>query len=373
MLESEFHLRFRHSFLLVKWPILGESMPDDDFSCGHHPPYDWPLTKTFKIPKALPIFSQSDEMTEKNPKSDETPKKEEPAHAKKETAHVTKEKSHGTGHVAKGDIITIEYDAWIVNPDKTEELFDTTSEEHAKAGEIFNEKTKYGPIATVAGDGRVLAGLDKSFVGADVGKKITISIPPSEGAGDRQPNLVEIHSIRELQRQKVDPEPGMRVTMKNKVGTITAVTSGRVRIDFNDPLAGKTVKYEYKVIKKAETPEEKAQGLIDASYGRGAEFKVEAKGDALDIITPDICKYDNIWFTLKYKVVSDLRNLLEYKTIRFVEEYVKKEEEKDEHEHEHDHDHEQKGGHEHKHDEEKKEEKHEPKHESEKKKEPEEL
>lgn len=288
-------------------------------------------------------------MTEKKPKSDETPKKEEPAHAKKETAHAPKEKSHGTGHVAKGDIITIEYDAWIVNLDKTEELFDTTSEEHAKAGDIYNEKTKYGPIATVAGDGRVLAGLDKSFVGAEVGKKTTVSIPPSEGAGDRQPNLVEIHSIRELQKQKVDPEPGMRVTMKNKIGTITAVTSGRVRIDFNDPLAGKTVKYEYKIVKKAETPEEKAQGLIDASYGRGSEFKVEAKGDALEIITPDICKYDNIWFTLKYKVVSDLRNLLDYKTIRFVEEYVKKEEEKkeEEHEHEHGHDHGHEGGHEH--------------------------
>ncbi len=237
-----------------------------------------------------------------------------------------KEVTKSSGPVEKGDIITIEYDAWIRNPDGTEELFDTTDEEHAKAGEIYDEKAKYTPITTVAGDGRVLAGLDNSFLTAKVGEKSTVEIPPSDGAGERLPNMVEIHSIRELQKQKIEPEIGLRVQIKNKMGTIIAVTSGRVRIDFNDPLAGKTIKYEYKVLKKAETLEEKVLGLIEADYGKSEEFEAHIDGDALEMYLPDICKYDQVWFTLKYKVVSDLREQLDFKTIRFVEEYVKKEE-----------------------------------------------
>ena len=237
------------------------------------------------------------------------------------------EKTSKPGKVEKGDIITLDYDAWILNPDGAEELFDTTNEEHAKAGDIYDEKTKYSAIVTVAGEGRVLAGLDSSLLGAEIGKKGTVEIPPSDGAGERNPNLVEIHSIRELQKQKIDPEPGMRVQLKNRMGTIIAVTSGRVRIDFNDPLAGKTIKYEYTVVKKAETPEEKVLGLVQANYGRTEDFVVKVSGESVDITLPDVCKYDNIWFTLKYKLVSDLRELLDLKTVRFIEEYVKKEEE----------------------------------------------
>jgi FKBP-type peptidyl-prolyl cis-trans isomerase 2 len=232
--------------------------------------------------------------------------------------------------IIDGDIITLDFDAWIVNPDGTEELFDTTNEEHAKAGNIHNEKAKYEPIVTIVGDGRVLPGLDNSFKTAAVGAKSTLNIPPSEGAGERLPNMVEIFSVRELQKQEIDPEPGMRVQIKNRVGTITNVTSGRVRVDFNDPLAGKTLKYDYTIINKAETPDERVIGIIAADYGRSGEFKASVKGDVLELTLGDVCKYDQLWFTMKYKVVSDIRQFLKIKTIRFVEEYVTKEEPKPE-------------------------------------------
>ncbi len=239
-------------------------------------------------------------------------------------------KAAKNGGIAEGDIITLDFDAYIVNPDGTEELFDTTNAEHAKAGDIFNEKATYEPIVTIVGHGRVIPGLDKSFLGAPVGEKVSAKIPPGEGAGERQPNMVEIFSIRELQKQEIDPEPGMRVQIKNKIGTITNMTSGRVRVDFNDPLAGKNLKYDYTIHKKAETPEERALGIIEADFGSSSEFKASIKGDTLELVLSDMCKYDHRWFTLKYKVVSDLRQILGIATINFVEQYVKKEEPKEE-------------------------------------------
>ena len=263
-------------------------------------------------------------MPPKKQKSKEDSQKTETA-PKPET-----KKAAAKGDIVAGDIITLDFDAWVINADGTEELFDTTNEEHAKAGDIHNEKAKYEPIVTIVGDGRVLSGLDNSFTSAKIGEKNTISIPPSEGAGERQPNMVEIFSVRELQKQEIDPEPGMRVQIKNRVGTITNVTSGRVRVDFNDPLAGKTLKYDYTVSKKAETPDEKAIGIIAADYGRSGEFKAAVKGDVLELTLGDVCKYDQLWFTMKYKVVSDFRQFLKVKTIRFIEEYITKEEPKPE-------------------------------------------
>lgn len=253
-------------------------------------------------------------MPPKNENKDDNSKKDEP------------KPSAAKGGVSDGDIITMDFDAWVIDTDGTEELFDTTNEEHAKAGDIFNEKATYTPIITIVGDGRMLPGLDKSLLKAEIDKKSTVEIPPEEGAGERLPNMVEIFSVRELQKQDINPEPGMRVQIKNKMGTITNMTSGRVRVDFNDPLAGKTLRYEYNIIKKAETPEEKVLGIVEADYGKSEEFKATMKGDELTLVLADMCKYDQAWFTLKYKIVSDLRQYLDIKTINFVEEYVKKEE-----------------------------------------------
>ena len=258
-----------------------------------------------------------------------SPKKPKPTAEAEPTEAVPKtedKKSASKPYIKEGDIITLDFDAYVLNPDGTEELFDTTNEEHAKAGDIFNEKATYEPIVTIVGDGRVIPGLDKSFLTASVAEKKEIKILPEEGAGDRLPNMVEIFAIKELQKQKIDPEPGMRIQIKNKVGTITHMTSGRVRVDFNDPLAGKTLKYNYNILKKAETPEERVLGIIEADFGNSSEFKVSIQGDVLELVLIDMCKYNQTWFTMKYKIVSDLRQFLGMNTIKFIEEYVKKEE-----------------------------------------------
>ncbi len=228
--------------------------------------------------------------------------------------------------VADGDMITVEYDTWIINQDGSEDLFDTTNEELAKEKEIWDEKNKYIPLNTIVGAGRN-QGLDASFGKATVGEKQVVEIPPEDGAGDWDATKVEIHSIREFEKQKIDPIPGIRVSFKNKVGTIITATSGRVRIDFNEPLAGKTVRYEYTVIGKAKNDEERALAIIAMDYGDSEGFEVKAGGDVLEITLPEICKYDQNWFVMKYRVVGDLREHMEFKAIRFVEDYTKKEEE----------------------------------------------
>lgn len=260
-------------------------------------------------------------MTDEEKKIEEQPESER-TEEKKAKSTGKKEK------VKEGDVITVDVDTWIINQDGSEDLFETTDAELAKEHDIFDEKAKYAPITTVVGTGRVVEGLDASLKTAVIGERTVVEIPPEEGAGEWDASKVEIHGIKEFIKQKIDPVPGMQVTFKNKPATIVTVTSGRVRVDFNPPLAGKTVRYEYNVLGKAKDKDEKVLAIIAMDYGESEGFEVKGEGDILEIKLPEICKYDQNWFVMKYRVVGDLREHTDYKTIKFIEEYLKKEDEK---------------------------------------------
>ena len=227
--------------------------------------------------------------------------------------------------IEKGDIVWIEYDAWTVNPNGASTLFDTTHDGVAKKEGKFDEKKVYIEAPVVIGRGRLFEGLEAALVGGKVGETIEVLIPPEKGAGVRDPRLVELRTEREFLRQEISPEVGLEVSIRGKHGVVTAVSAGRVRVDFNNPLAGKTLKYVVKATRKAQTPEERVRAVIDMDYGLADQFKIDLKGGSAEIHLPDVCKTDEKWFVSKFRVVADLRELSELKTIRFVEEYEKKE------------------------------------------------
>ncbi len=234
-----------------------------------------------------------------------------------------------TGKLEKGDLAYLDFDLFIVRPDG-EELFDTTREESAKDNDIFDEKKVYEEIPFIVGEKRFLPGLDEVLEGAEIGKDLSIVVPPEKGAGERNAKLVEMRSMREFSRMKVVPEVGKEVVIDNKPAYIAAVYAGRVRVDYNNPLAGFDVKYNYKVTKKAKDREDKIRGIIDMDYGSSDEFGLTIADDTAEILLPDVCKYDEKWFIAKYKVISDLRGFADLKLIRFVEEYEKKEKKEEE-------------------------------------------
>jgi len=227
--------------------------------------------------------------------------------------------------IEKDDIVWLEYDSWTVNPNGTQTLFDTTHEEVARKEGKLEEKKVYIETPIALGRGRLFEGLEAAILAAKVGETKEAVIPPEKGAGGRDPRLVELRTEREFLRQEISPEVGMEVSIGGKRGTVTAVSAGRVRVDFNNPLAGKTLKYVFKVVRKATTPEERVRAILDMDYGLGEQFKVQLQEGSAEIHLPDVCKTDEKWFVSKFRVVADLRELSELKTIRFVEEYEKKE------------------------------------------------
>jgi hypothetical protein len=81
---------------------------------------------------------------------------------------------------------------------------------------------------------------------------------------------------------------------------------------------------------KAQGVEDKVSTILELDFGRKDDFEITTQDDAVEIKLPDVCKYDQLWMIAKYKVVNDLREYAGVAKIRFIEEYVKKEEEKKE-------------------------------------------
>jgi len=231
--------------------------------------------------------------------------------------------------LGKGDVAHIEYDVWIVGPGEQKTLHETTHADVAKDAGKFDEKKAYGAIPVVIGHERLPEGLDEALLGATVGETKEVVIPPAKGAGERDPKLVRLLPIREFHKKDIDPSPGLEVHIDGRRGTIMAVTAGRVRVDFNNPLAGRTLRYKVTVANRAETEEDRVRAVLDMDYGLPEKFRIFVKeGAEADVFVPDVCKTDERWFVSKFRIVADLREFAGMQKVRFVEEYEKPPEKK---------------------------------------------
>jgi len=205
--------------------------------------------------------------------------------------------------IERGDIIRIEYDLWIKDDDI---LFETTHRELAEEQGITDENAVYEPIPLIVDEGKAVKGLYDSILAAEVGKEYDIEVPPEEGLGNRDPKLVEWHMMNEIRRQKLEPVVGEKITIKDKsgkerTGIVTMVSPRRVRVDYNNPLAGKTLKYKYKIEERASNPENKVATILEIGFGRKEDFEITADKESVEIKLPEVCKYDQFWLIAKFK------------------------------------------------------------------------
>ncbi len=187
--------------------------------------------------------------------------------------------------VAKKDVIRLHYTGKI---EETGEIFDTTYEDVAKEAGIYSEKGIYGPVSIAVGAGHVIKGLDEALEGLEVGKKHIIKLPPEKAFGKRDPKLIKTFTIGQFRRQGIYPFPGLDVEIetesgKKLKGRVMSVSSGRVRVDFNHPYAGKTVVYEVEILEKIDDPIEKVKALIELRIPRIDFEKVQIEVGENDV------------------------------------------------------------------------------------------
>jgi peptidylprolyl isomerase len=219
----------------------------------------------------------------------------------------------------KGDFILIDYTAKVK---ETNEVFDTTSEEIAKKEHLYKEGEIYEPKLIVIGEGWVLKALDESLTTMEIGKTASVEIPPDKGFGERDPEKVRRVPLKQLIAKGVTPSLGTRIEYGGKLAIVRAIGAGRVLLDFNPPLAGKTLVYEVTVQKKLETKNEKIVAIIHRRIPvvEETKFKFTLKAKIVSIEMPEEAFYLEGIQVAKRGITTDIQKFFpEIATVKFVE------------------------------------------------------
>jgi FKBP-type peptidyl-prolyl cis-trans isomerase 2 len=225
----------------------------------------------------------------------------------------------------KGEFLLIDY---VAKVKETGEVFDTTIEDVAKKERLYKEGELYEPKLVVIGEGWMLKTLDESLLNMELNKPAKVEIPPEKAFGNRDPEKVRLVPLRRLTAKGITPQLGMRIEFNGKLATVRTIGAGRVQLDFNPPLAGKTLVYEVTVQKKLETKLEKIKALIHRRIPvvDAEKFELKARKTTVEIGVPEEAFYVEGLQLAKRGIATDIQKFFpETTTIKFVETFKRQE------------------------------------------------
>ena len=157
-----------------------------------------------------------------------------------------------------GDFVELDYTLRTTDDD---EVIDTTHESVAEEAGIADEENRdFTPRTIIVGDGHVFESVDESLRGSEVGDGDTVIITPEEGFGEYDPEEVRTVSAEKIPED--DRYPGATVQIDRQQGHIETIIGGRARVNFNHPLAGEELEYDYEIAAVVDDREQQAEGIL---------------------------------------------------------------------------------------------------------------
>ena len=171
--------------------------------------------------------------------------------------------------IAKKDFIEIKYTGYANN-----EIFDSNIEEDLKK---INPKAEPHKTIIAVGEEMVIKGFDSALEGKEIEKDYEITLKPKEAFGERKRELIKTIPLKLFTEKNVNPYPGMVLTLDDFLVKIIAVSGGRIITDFNNPLAGKEIRYKFTIKRKVTEEKEKAVALFEIFFKFIPEFEIKDK------------------------------------------------------------------------------------------------
>jgi FKBP-type peptidyl-prolyl cis-trans isomerase 2 len=137
------------------------------------------------------------------------------------------------GRVHSGDVVTIRY-------------------ELSAEGAVIESILAGEPVAVTQGAGQVPPGVDEALLGMAPGEEKRLDLPPEKAFGPHDPARVETLPRERLGKLADGLKPGGKVMGfrdgKPQTAKVLDIGGGKIVLDFNSPLAGKTVLYRVQVV-----------------------------------------------------------------------------------------------------------------------------
>src|SRR6266550_3440743 len=134
--------------------------------------------------------------------------------------------------------------------------------------------------------------------------------------------------LRRFRDKGIDPTPGAQIEFDGRHATVRAVGAGRVQVDYNHPLAGRTLIYDVSIEKIVEDDNEKILNIISKRIPEvdKAKFGVERTRKELTVDVPEEAFYLSGLQVAKKSVTSDLQKFFpDIDTISFQEVFKRSE------------------------------------------------
>ena len=238
--------------------------------------------------------------------------------------------------IENGNFVRVNFTGKIKEND---EVFDTTYDEIAQEAGIFDENKTYKPIPIVVGGNHLLPSIEEAIIGLEAGDSKTVEVESDDAFGPRNPKAIQLIPMKEFKKQGMTPYPGMRISAEGGEGRILTVNGGRVKVDFNHPLAGKDLIYEVQVTEIIEDAEEQIKSMIELHYSNPnvdiEKTEIEIEDGVVNIQLDEMAKFDqqsymDVTFA-RFRIAKDIwENIEEVTKVNFVDAFEKREEAADE-------------------------------------------
>jgi FKBP-type peptidyl-prolyl cis-trans isomerase 2 len=174
------------------------------------------------------------------------------------------------GQMKVGDCVYVDL---VARVKETGEIFNLTRADVARREGIYDPRARYRPIPLIVGAGWAIAGLEEALKRMRVGEKSELNIPPAKAYGERRADLLRLVPRSEFREE---PVPGAWVSVRGVRGRILSVSGGRVRVDFNHPLAGKVLSYHIEIKRRVTAAGQIVKAIVRHHTGIDEE-KITAK------------------------------------------------------------------------------------------------
>lgn len=127
-------------------------------------------------------------------------------------------------------------------------------------GEVVDSSEEREPLAFLQGHENIIAGLEREILGMKIGESKEVLVSPLDGYGEiDEEAFMEIPS-NEFP-ENIPVEIGIELEVQNEEGQptfarIESIENNIALLNFNHPLAGKTLSFSVKVVRIRESSEE---------------------------------------------------------------------------------------------------------------------
>ncbi len=217
--------------------------------------------------------------------------------------------------VEKHDFVRVDYVGRL-----NSQVFDTSIADIAKKEGAFNPQRRYTPLVISVGDGDVVKGFDEALMGMKEGETKSVTIPPEKGYGKRDPKLIKIVPINVFKKNEINPVPGMIVTLDNLPARVQSVSGGRVRVDFNHELAGKTLDFDITIKGIVKEENEKIKALANEFFIDG-DVTIGIKDKQVTITPKPSVLTSKEYARAKAYFINEMGRRFKSHKVEFVEKY----------------------------------------------------